>query len=122
MRRIGLRWLARFGLGTGAPPVLAQVAPPGGAGMHGRGRDNPARQDCRKQADEQKLPAGDERQKFVRQCVESKPGGSDAAKAAAAREDGRPASRDAAAPVVNASNLRSTTPTSTAVQTFAEIC
>jgi hypothetical protein len=84
-RRIGGRWLASFALGTVAPLVLAQIAPPGGAGMHGRGRDHPAWQDCSKQADERKLPAGDERRTFVRQCLESKRGASDAAKAAAAR-------------------------------------
>jgi hypothetical protein len=85
LRRTGLCWLASVALGAVAPLVFAQMGPPGGPGMHGHGHDNPAAQECRKQADEKKLPSGEERQKFVRQCVESKQGASDAAKSAAAR-------------------------------------
>ena len=85
LRRIGLRWLASVVLGTVAPLVLAQMAPPGGQGMRAHGHDNPAAQECRKQADEKQLPAGEARHRFVRQCVDSKQGASDAAKSAAAR-------------------------------------
>jgi hypothetical protein len=84
-RRIGQRWLATIGLGTLAPLVLAQMTPPGGPGMHGHGHASPAAQECRKQADEKKLPAGDERHEFMHQCLEAKQNGSDAAKSAAAR-------------------------------------
>jgi psiF repeat len=83
--RIGRRWLATFALGTVAPLVLAQMTPPAGAGAHGPGRDGLAWQDCRKQADEQKLAAGDERRKFMRQCLEAKEAGSDARKPDVAR-------------------------------------
>ena len=82
LRSIGLRWLGSVALGTVAPLVLAQMGPAGG---HGHGHDNPAAQECSKQAKAQKVPAGDERQKFMRQCVESRRSSSDAAKAAAAR-------------------------------------
>jgi len=85
LSRIGRRWLGSFVLGTVAPLVVAQMTPPGAAGAHGRGRDSPALQDCRRQADEQKLPAGDERQKFMHRCLETKHAGSDAAKSEAAR-------------------------------------
>jgi hypothetical protein len=85
LRNIGLRWLGSIALGTIAPLVFAQIGPAGGPGGHGHGHDNPAAQDCRKQAEAQKLPAGEERQRFVHQCLESKRSSSDAAKAAAAR-------------------------------------
>src|SRR3974377_376040 len=85
LRSIGLRWLCSIALGTIAPLVLAQIGPASGPGGHGHGHDSPAAQDCRKQAEAQKVPAGDELQKFMRQCVESRRSSSDAAKAAAAR-------------------------------------
>jgi hypothetical protein len=65
------RVLATFVLGTVAPLALAQVAP--GSGQHGHGgmRDNPQWQDCKKQADEKRLPHGDERKSFLEQCVKA---------------------------------------------------
>ena len=85
LRSIGARWLASVALGTVAPLVLAQMGAPVGPGARGHAHDSPAAQECRKQAEAQKLPTAEERQKFVRQCVESKQGASDAAKSAAAR-------------------------------------
>jgi hypothetical protein len=84
LRKIGLRWLASVALGTVAPLVFAQMGPPGGA-MHEHGHNNPAWQDCKKQADDKKLAPGPERKQFMQQCLESKLGSSDAAKGEAAR-------------------------------------
>ena len=85
LNRISRRWLASFVLGTVAPLVLAQMTPVGPMGASGRGHDNPAAQDCRKRADAAKVAAGDARQQFMRQCLDSKRGDSDAAKSEAAR-------------------------------------
>jgi psiF repeat len=85
LRDVGLRWLGSVVLGTIAPLVLAQMGPAGVPGGRGHGHDSPAAQDCRKQAEAQKLPAGEERQTFMRRCLESKSSSSDAAKAEAAR-------------------------------------
>ena len=85
VRTITVRLLASLALGTAAPVVLAQMYPPGGQGTHGHGHDSAAWQDCKKQADDKKLPSGDERKKFMHQCMESKHGSSDAAKSEAAR-------------------------------------
>ena len=84
LQRMRRRWLASIALGTVAPLVLAQMGAPGGPGMRGQGRDA-AWQGCKQEADGQKLPPGPERQKFMRQCVESKRGSGDAAKSEAAR-------------------------------------
>ena len=86
VRGIGRRWLVSIVLGTVAPIVFAQVAGPGGMHDHGRGRDGPEWQDCKKQADDKKIAAGPERRQFMRQCIEAKRGASDAAKGEAARE------------------------------------
>ena len=83
LRSIGLRWLGSVALGTIAPLVLAQIGPAGGPGGHGHA--NAAAKDCRKQAEAQKLPAGEERQASMHRCLESRSSASDAAKAAAAR-------------------------------------
>jgi hypothetical protein len=85
LRDVGLRWLGSVALGTIAPLVLAQIGPAEGPGGRGHGHDIPAAQDCRKQAEAQKLPAGEERQRFMHRCLDSKSSSSDAAKAAAAR-------------------------------------
>ncbi len=85
LRKLGVRWVSTLLLGTVAPLVTAQITGTGGPGMHGQRNDDPASQACRKQADDQKLPRGEERQKFMRQCMESKRDSSDAAKSAAAR-------------------------------------
>lgn len=81
LSRIGRRWLASFVLGTVAPLVLAQMTPPGGAGARGRGGGSPAWQACRRQADEKKVPDGDERRIFMRQCLETEGAQSEAARA-----------------------------------------
>jgi hypothetical protein len=79
------RALAGVALAALAPFAIAQVGAPGGQGMRGHQRDSAAWQDCKKQADNQKLSAGPERQRFMRQCIESKHSASDAAKSEAAR-------------------------------------
>jgi hypothetical protein len=79
------RALVGLALAALAPFAGAQMGTPGGQGMHGHPRDSAAWQDCKKQADDQKLAAGPERQKFMRQCIESKHSSSDAAKSEAAR-------------------------------------
>lgn len=75
------RVLATFVLGTVAPLVLAQVTP-GAGGQHGHGgmRDNPQWQECKKQADDKKLPHGDERKSFMEQCMKANGGGGDPSK------------------------------------------
>jgi len=83
LQRIGIRWLASVVLGTVAPLVLAQMGP--ASASHGHRRDNPAVQDCRKEADAQKLPVGEGRRQFMHQCLASRADGSGAAKGAAAR-------------------------------------
>jgi hypothetical protein len=82
------RWLVSVALGTVAPLVLAQITP-GTGGMHGHEswRNNPQFQECSKQADEKKLPRGEERKAFMKQCLQSKPGAAkDAAKSEELRE------------------------------------
>jgi len=82
---VATRALAGIALAALAPFAVAQVIASGGQGMHGHQRDSAAWQDCKKQADDQKLAGGPERQKFMRQCIESKHSSSDAAKSEAAR-------------------------------------
>ncbi|HYM23019.1 MAG TPA: PsiF family protein [Vicinamibacterales bacterium] len=79
------RAIAGVALAALAPFAIAQVGAPGGQGMRGHQRDSAAWQDCNKQADDHKLAAGPERQKFMRQCIESKHSASDVAKSEAAR-------------------------------------
>jgi hypothetical protein len=84
LRRIGLRCLATAALGAVAPLALAQMGSSGVPGMRGHGRGDPALRDCRTQADERQLPAGEQRRKFIHQCVELERGGAAPAKGATA--------------------------------------
>ena len=86
-RKPGSRWFLACALGAVAPLVLAQIAP-GTSGMHEREarRNNPQFQECSKQADEKELARGAERQAFMKQCLQSKPGAGDSSKSEALRE------------------------------------
>jgi len=87
-RQLVARWLVTVALGTVAPLVIAQITP-GEGGMHERAgwRNNPQFQACSKQADEKKLPRGEERKAFMKQCLQSKPGAAkDSAKSAELQE------------------------------------
>jgi hypothetical protein len=50
-----------------SPPPVTAPSPENGAGRH----HNPALAACKKQADDQKLAAGDARRDFVKKCVKS---------------------------------------------------
>ena len=83
--RVAARTLIGVVLAALAPFAVAQMGAPGGQGTHAHQRDNASRQDCKKQADDRKLPGGPERHKFMRQCIEAKHSASDAARSEAAR-------------------------------------
>ena len=75
-RRLGSRWLLTFALGTVAPLVLAQIMPGTGRTHEREGwRNSPQFQECSKQADEKKLSRGEERKAFMKQCLQTQPGG-----------------------------------------------
>jgi hypothetical protein len=64
---------AMVGFSTAAaadePPSPSTPAPGNGSGRH----HNPAFAACKKQADDQKLAAGDARRDFIKSCMKSAP-------------------------------------------------
>jgi hypothetical protein len=56
-------------LAADEPPSPSTPAPGNGAGRH----HNPAFAACKKQADDQKLAAGDARRDFMKNCMKSAP-------------------------------------------------
>ena len=87
--RLGRRCLVTLALGTVAPLVLAQVLPGGGMHERGEARNNPRFQQCRKQADEKRLPNFPERRSFMEQCLKDAGNATDDAKGTDSRENVR---------------------------------
>lgn len=86
VRRLLKRALMSFVLGTVAPLVVAQVVPGIEIGSHGHRADSPQLQACRKQADDKKLPQGNERKAFMQQCLQANHGNGDGSKSEGLRE------------------------------------
>jgi Spy/CpxP family protein refolding chaperone len=72
---LALALLAGSGIGYGVAAAADEPPPPPSApgGDGGKHHHNPAYAACKKQADDQKLEAGDARRDFMKNCMKSAP-------------------------------------------------